>query len=167
MSRYYIYDSYTDSVAEFAERRRRRRSSAGPAPQGPSSMYPQRAPQGPSSPIGARQGAYQTLDQRPTGMGQKIKDLPSNTRRSIGSAVDAARTPYGKYGNNASPLREVIGRTGQVWRSGAAGKAGLIGAGALAAGALAGGAMAANKRSKKKQQERNSIKGRVKALLGR
>jgi hypothetical protein len=130
-------------------------------------MYPDPTPRGPSSPIGARKGAYQTLDQRPTGMMQRVKDAPRNVRRSAGNAITAARTPSGRGGYNAGILREGLNRGGQVWRSGAAGKAGLIGAGLAAAGAVGAGGYALKKRADRKAQERGSIKGRVKRLLGR
>ena len=125
-SRYYIYDSYTDSVAEFAEK--------NPVPK-------------------------KTAD--------RLSAAINRGRGSYGRAVTAAMTPTSQQSFKGGALRELGNRTRNVWKSGKVGKAGLLGAGLSAAGVVAGGGYAMKRRADRKAQERNSIKGRVKRLLGR
>lgn len=85
---------------------------------------------------------------------QSIKNLGSKAKASGKRALDALKTPSGVGGTNKGLLREPISRLGNVFKSGKAGKAAVIGAGLAGAGAVAGGGYAAYKAMKNRKKNK-------------
>ena len=158
MSRYYIYDSFNDSVAEFKEYRQGR-SKKGTGTNTTARYTP---------PGGVKPGDVRVQgDQQGFRFGPRSKMNPLN--RKGGALTDLMQDPSNPFTmrNNAKFLEGLKAKKALIRNLG-------IGGGVLATGgAIAGGAYMMNKRNKNKAaaaaaaKERNSIKGRVKSLLGR
>lgn len=136
-NRYYIYDAYTDSVAEFKQYSR-----------------------------GSR-GQNITAGQL-EGQGLRTPKMVGPDQSFKGGAL--VHQPRGAMTGYAAP-KKTAGKAKRTLMQNLIGtsvKGRLArGAGALGAvGALAGGGYALKKRADRKAQERSSIKGRVKRLLG-
>ena len=155
MSRYYIYDSYTDSVAEFATRWSKEQKKKGLPAFG--------------------RDARELVAQNDYNKAKKAKPKASldsrlNRMRQINMTNAANRKPLGA----AMPVNAVrdglIGHPSQrklmqnILGTSVAGRAGR----ALALGALGTGVAVRTARAlNKRKRDRNSIRGRVRALLGR
>lgn len=154
MSRYYIYDSYNDSVAEFKE------YSTGRSKKGANTAERYTPP-----------GGLKPGQVRVTGSGQ---NPVGRVRRAVtrgGALTDIVADPSSPYTmrNNAKFLEGLKRKKALIRNLGIAG--GVLAAGG---GALAGGYALKKRADRKaaelnsiKAAERNSIKGRVKRLLGR
>lgn len=201
MSRYYIYDSYTDEVAEFAKRKDNRRRNAmiaggagatvvggalAPITYGGYRMARDSglgrgnaalsALNTTGKAVGAvGRGAYGAAREVAGAYGQAYKEMGKDIykrgraaaggayrrgRASAGRAWGAVTTGSGVGGSNAGILREPLNRIGNVWKSGKVGKAAIL-------GSLAAAGYAGYRAKKNADRRRKSVRGRVRALLGR
>jgi hypothetical protein len=154
MSRYYLYDSYTDNIAEFATSYQR--SSQAPSRYRGNEGGRRARPEG---------KGLADAEIRVTGSGQNPM---GRARRSMtqGGALAINDPDLRIKGSNSeafkSMLRPKLGRA--LLGTTTAGRAVRgVGALGLAAAGLYGGKRVLDKRKK----ERSSVKGRIKALLGR
>lgn len=200
MSRYYIYDSYTDEVAEFAKRKDNRRRNAMIAGGAGATVVG-----GALAPI--TYGGYRMARDAGMGRGNAALSALNTTGKAVGAAGRAAygatRDVAGAYGRaykemgsdiyargraaagsayrrgRASANRawnaattgtgatgrmryaaEPLNRIGNVWKSGKVGKAAIL-------GSLAAAGYAGYRAKKNADRRRKSVRGRVRALLGR
>jgi hypothetical protein len=147
MSRYYIYDSVNDTVAEFATsyNANNRKASRYQGKEGGRRARPE------GKGLGDAEVRVTGSGQNPIGRAaRKMTKGGGLTGYDGGFASDQA--------NSRAFKKMITKRPNKL----------LLGAGALAAGAgVIGGGYALKKRADRKAQERSSIKGRVKRLLGR
>lgn len=105
---------------------------------------------------GGAKGRFRADVQAAKDLGSRIKNYdykgtPGRAWESAKRAGKALQTKSGVGDTNAGWLREPVNRLGNVWKSGKAGQAGLVGAGLLGASAVAGGGYAAYKALKKRK----------------
>ena len=177
MSRYYIYDSFTDTVAEFAKKKDNRRrnamigagSVAGLGALGAGVRYG-----------GAALKGYQTGSTAYGTVGERLRNAGSAAKGRVMSDVKAVRNyDYksipGRMKAGAKRAKDEAGflagkglyqaNRAVNWAKANKLKAGGIGAAGLAA--VVGGGLLAKRAMDRRRKQRNSIRGRVRALLGR
>lgn len=138
MSRYYIYDSVTDSVAEFKQYSSNSRRSVA---------------------SGQNEPAPRTVQ---SSRGQIV---PSPRGELAGGTYSVPQTPRGRIGHRSQQTlaQNLLGTSvaGRAVRG--AGVAAALGAAALGANAL----RKRGKKKAEEARQKSSIKGRIKSLLGR
>lgn len=180
MSRYYIYDTYTDSVAEFARGDKKEDNRARNA-----AIVAGGAGAAGAIGAGVRYGGAQLATNRAINKYGRGSMAAGVDRASIAKTfgdgamgqvrrdVAGARTAIGnQYSRAKSGGKKAVGTIAKAAKGGYGTKGRLaLGLGALtAAGTVAGAGyagVAGKKAYDKKQKEKRSIKGRIKSLLGR
>lgn len=162
MSRYYIYDSFTDTVAEFAKKKDNRRRNAMIGAGSVAGLGAIGA--------GVRYGGAALKTRSSLERLRKARAMPGADISSLGDEM-AGGGARGQLARDAKYLRGRAGSVGRAVKLRGGQALGLAtskyGLAALGAGALAGGAYLGAKAMNKRKRDRNSIRGRVRALLGR